>query len=62
MIIDNHPTNIEVLYDALDQAGYKVLVEMDGWHGIETVKNYPPDLILLDVMMPGIDGLKPAVN
>jgi signal transduction histidine kinase len=58
LIIDDHPTNIEVLYDALDQAGYKVLVEMDGWHGIETVKNYPPDLILLDVMMPGIDGFE----
>ena len=58
LIIDDNPTNIEVLYDALDRAGYKVLVEMDGWHGIETVKNYPPDLILLDVMMPVIDGFE----
>ncbi|MCC5644054.1 response regulator [Nostoc sp. CHAB 5824] len=58
LIIDDNPTNIEVLYDALDRAGYKVLVEMDGCHGIETIKNYPPDLILLDVMMPGIDGFE----
>ena len=58
LIIDDNPTNIEVLYDALDRAGYKVLVEMDGLHGIETIKNYPPDLILLDVMMPGIDGFE----
>ncbi|MDZ8258695.1 response regulator [Nostoc sp. ChiQUE01b] len=58
LIIDDNPTNIEVLYDALDRVGYKVLVEMDGWHGIETVKNYPPDLILVDVMMPGIDGFE----
>ncbi|MGF2038012.1 MAG: hybrid sensor histidine kinase/response regulator [Nostoc sp. CmiVER01] len=58
LIIDDHPTNIEVLYDALDRSGYKVLVEMDGLHGIETIKNYPPDLILLDVMMPGIDGFE----
>ncbi|MEH2146142.1 response regulator [Nostoc sp.] len=58
LIIDDNPTNIEVLYDALDRADYKVLVEMDGWHGIETVKHHPPDLILLDVMMPGIDGFE----
>jgi two-component system, NtrC family, sensor kinase len=58
LIIDDNPTNIEVLYDALDRAGYKVLVEMDGLHGIETIKNYPPDLILLDVMMPVIDGFE----
>lgn len=58
LIIDDNPTNIEVLYDALDRADYKVLVEMDGWRGIETVKNHPPDLILLDVMMPGIDGFE----
>jgi two-component system, NtrC family, sensor kinase len=58
LIIDDNPTNIEVLYDALDRAGYKVLVEMDGWRGIETIKNYPPDLILLDVMMPVIDGFE----
>jgi two-component system, NtrC family, sensor kinase len=58
LIIDDNPTNIEVLYDALDRADYKVLVEMDGWRGIDTVKNHPPDLILLDVMMPGIDGFE----
>ncbi|PAX53347.1 response regulator [Brunnivagina elsteri] len=58
LIIDDNPTNIEVLYEALDRTGYKVLVEMDGYHGIETVKNHPPDLILLDVMMPGIDGFE----
>jgi two-component system, NtrC family, sensor kinase len=58
LIIDDNPTNLEVLYTALDQAGYKVLVEMDGQSGIEAVQRHSPDLILLDVMMPGIDGFE----
>ncbi len=58
LIIDDSPTNIEFLHDALDSAGYKVLVAMDGYNGIETVKNHHPDLILLDVMMRGIDGFE----
>ncbi|MBW4505237.1 MAG: response regulator [Scytonematopsis contorta HA4267-MV1] len=58
LIIDDNPTNLEVLYQALDKTGYKVLLEMDGFQGIETVNNHPPDLILLDVMMPGIDGFE----
>jgi two-component system, NtrC family, sensor kinase len=58
LIIDDTPTNLEVLYPALDQAGYKVLVEMDGQSGIATAQRHQPDLILLDVMMPGIDGFE----
>jgi two-component system, NtrC family, sensor kinase len=58
LIIDDTPTNLEVLYPALDQEGYKVLVEMDGQSGITTAQRQQPDLILLDVMMPGIDGFE----
>jgi signal transduction histidine kinase len=58
LIIDDNPTNLEVLYGALDQAGYKVLVEMDGQRGIAAVQRHQPDLLLLDVMMPGIDGFE----
>ncbi|MEG3840951.1 response regulator [Microcoleus sp. herbarium14] len=58
LVIDDNPTNLQVLYKALSDRGYDVLVEMDGQSGIELVKNSPPDLILLDVMMPGIDGFE----
>jgi two-component system, NtrC family, sensor kinase len=58
LVIDDTPTNLEVLYGALSSAGYEILVEMDGESGIEQAQNNPPDLILLDVMMPGIDGFE----
>ncbi len=58
LIIDDTPTNLEVIYDALDNEGYEVLVEIDSRNAIETVKYNSPDLILLDVMMPVIDGFE----
>jgi two-component system, NtrC family, sensor kinase len=58
LVIDDTPTNLEVLYGALSSAGYEILVEMDGESGIEQATSNPPDLILLDVMMPGIDGFE----
>jgi two-component system, NtrC family, sensor kinase len=58
LVIDDTPTNLEVLYGALSSAGYEMLVEMDGESGIAQAQSNPPDLILLDVMMPGIDGFE----
>lgn len=58
LVIDDSPTNLEVLYTTLADAGYEVLVEMDGISGIEQVEANPPDLILLDIMMPKIDGFE----
>jgi two-component system, NtrC family, sensor kinase len=58
LVIDDSLTNLEVLYITLSNLGYEVLVEMDGLSAIEQVKNNPPDLILLDIMMPKIDGFE----
>lgn len=58
LVIDDNPTNLEVVYSALSSSGYEILVEMDGLSGIEQAKSHPPDLILLDVQMPGIDGFE----
>jgi two-component system, NtrC family, sensor kinase len=58
LVIDDSPTNLEVLYTTLSDAGYEVLVEMDGYSGIGQAENNPPDLILLDIMMPKIDGFE----
>jgi len=58
LIVDDVPENISVLFEFLIQQGYDVSIAPDGESAIEVVDNDPPDLILLDVMMPGIDGFE----
>ncbi len=58
LIVDDNPANLGVLSDALDQAGYEVWVAKSGKVALERVKFARPDLILLDVMMPEIDGFE----
>lgn len=58
LVVDDTPTNLEVLFDFLNNAGFKVLFAEDGESALETVKHIIPDLILLDVVMPGIDGFE----
>ncbi|MBE9048387.1 response regulator [Pleurocapsales cyanobacterium LEGE 10410] len=58
LIVDDNPDNLKVLYTYLRSAGFEVLVAEDGIAGIEAVKNSRPELILLDVMMPELDGFE----
>ena len=58
LIVDDVPNNISVLYETLTRSGYKVLVARDGKSAIEQAGLALPDLILLDVMMPGMDGFE----
>ncbi|MDJ1171911.1 response regulator [Roseofilum sp. BLCC_M154] len=58
LIVDDNPTNIKVLFSFLKESGFKVLVAKDGESTLEKLKEITPDLILLDVMMPGIDGFE----
>jgi CheY-like chemotaxis protein len=58
LIVDDTPTNLEVLSVTLTRAGFQVAVAIDGESALEQVKYDPPELILLDVMMPGIDGFE----
>lgn len=58
LIIDDNPVNLQSLFIYLEKAGFKVLYESDGEAGIEAVKRFKPHIILLDVMMPGIDGFE----
>jgi signal transduction histidine kinase len=58
LLIDDNPTNLGVLYSALNQYGYEIFIEMDGKSGIQQAQKIVPDLILLDVMMPEIDGFE----
>ena len=58
LIVDDTPTNLEILVDFFADAGFEVYVATSGEHALSQVIEVPPDLILLDVMMPGIDGFE----
>jgi DNA-binding NarL/FixJ family response regulator len=58
MIVDDTPANLAFLSDALDQVGYKVLVAANGYNAIDQLQYITPDLILLDILMPGLDGFE----
>ena len=56
LIVDDKTNNLLLLSKYLDRANYQTLIAQDGKKAIATAKALQPDLILLDVMMPGIDG------
>lgn len=58
LIVDDNPNNLEVLAHILTDVGYQVSVAIDGETAIEQVEYHQPELILLDIMMPGIDGFE----
>jgi signal transduction histidine kinase len=58
LIVDDIPANLEVLLEVLGSSGFEVLVAVDGQSAIEQVEYAYPDIILLDVVMPGIDGFE----
>ena len=58
LIVDDTPTNLEVLQELLDSNGYEVLVAVDGEGAFSQAEYAQPQLILLDVMMPGWDGFE----
>ncbi|MDJ0708614.1 MAG: response regulator [Leptolyngbyaceae cyanobacterium MO_188.B28] len=58
LIVDDQPENLKVLSDFLIESGFEVLVAKTGDTAIKQLKKASPDLILLDVMMPGIDGFE----
>lgn len=58
LIVDDNTNNLKVLADVLREAGHRVLVANSGESALEKLQQVTPDLILLDVMMPGIDGFE----
>ncbi|QLE55957.1 sensor histidine kinase [Nostoc sp. TCL26-01] len=58
LLVDDNPNNLKVLSEAIQVCGWKALMATDGEAAIEQTEYARPDLILLDVMMPGIDGFE----
>ncbi len=56
LIVEDNQESIDLLVYFLEPAGYKVITASDGYQAIEMVENHAPDIILLDIMLPGLDG------
>ena len=60
LIVDDVPDNLSVLHDALDESGYTVLIATNGEAALQRARQALPDIVLLDAMMPGMDGFEVA--
>ena len=56
LLVDDNPTNLQLLFETLDGRGFKLLVAKDGNSALAIARKVRPNLILLDIMMPEIDG------
>jgi len=58
LVIDDSPENLSVLFDLLSEPDFKIRIATDGEQGICSAELEKPDLILLDILMPGMDGFE----
>ena len=58
LVVDDAPANVRLLTEILSEAGYKVRIAVSGEMAIESVRYYLPDLILLDIYLPGLNGFQ----
>ena len=58
LVVDDSPETLRLLTDALDSSGMTVMVALDGNSALRVVDKITPDIILLDAVMPGIDGFE----
>jgi len=56
MVVDDNPVNLQLLFESLGTAGYRILVCEDGETSVQQAKAAQPDLILMDVLLPGMNG------
>lgn len=56
LVVDDEQNIVDILKSNLEREGYEVLVAFDGEQAVEMCKTKSPDLVLLDCMMPGMDG------
>ncbi len=56
LIVDDSPTELHVMQRALERGGYRTAVAADGAEGLRLARSMHPDLIFMDIVMPGING------
>ena len=56
LIVDDSPTEVHVMQKALEQHGYRTAVAADGAEGVRLARQMHPDLIFMDIVMPGVNG------
>ncbi|TVP59613.1 MAG: response regulator [Halomonadaceae bacterium] len=56
LLVDDNPQNLKVLYETLRDRGHYLLIANDGEKALQLVRRHRPEVVLLDIMMPGMDG------
>jgi twitching motility two-component system response regulator PilH len=62
MIVDDSPTEVHVMKTALEKEGYETITAADGAECLKLAREAKPDLILMDVVMPGVNGFQATRN
>ena len=62
LLVDDNAINLQLLIETLDDQGYRLLVARSGEETLRIARKAKPDIILLDIMMPGIDGYETCVR
>jgi CheY-like chemotaxis protein len=57
LVVDDNPANLKLVSDLLEWSGYRISKAMDAEQALEVIRQAPPDLILMDIALPGMDGL-----
>ncbi len=58
LIVEDHPRNLKLVRDVLEHAGYRTLEAGDGEAAIRLAVEHAPDAVLMDIQLPGIDGVE----
>ena len=58
LVVDDNPANVDILQARLLASGYEILTASDGEQALQAIREHQPDLVLLDVMMPKLDGIE----
>lgn len=57
LVVEDHPANMKLVVLLLEKAGYAVLQADDAERGLALAREHRPDLVLMDIQLPGVDGL-----
>ncbi len=58
LVVEDNALNLKLVRDVLEHAGYDVIAARTGEEGLEAAERWEPDLVLMDLQLPGIDGIE----